>query len=204
MRAGMAFGEKGRILRFDCDDLNGRFLFFKVLADAGDGAACTDTGQEDVDSAVCIFIDFRTRRQAMNFRIDGVRELAGNEGVGNFFGQFVGFVNGTLHARFPRSQDDFSTISGDEVAAFDGHRFRHGEDGTIAFCGGDGSQTDTGIAAGRFDDDRTLLQEPLLFGVFDHGLGDTVFGRTGRVKGVEFNEQIGGNAGGAVVAFRFQ
>ena len=140
----------------------------------------------------------------MNFRVDGVGELAGNEGIGNFFGQFVGFIDGTLHARFPRSQDDFSTISGDEVAAFDGHRFRHGEDGAVAFCCGDSSQADTGIAAGRFDDDRTLLKDTFLFSVFDHGFCDTVFGRAGRVKGVEFYEQIGRNASSAVVAFRFQ
>ena len=39
----MAFGEERRIFRFDSDDLDGRFLFFEVLADAGERAACADT-----------------------------------------------------------------------------------------------------------------------------------------------------------------
>ena len=43
VRACMAFGEERRIFRFDSDDLDGRFLFFEVLADAGERAACADT-----------------------------------------------------------------------------------------------------------------------------------------------------------------
>lgn len=43
MRAGMAFGEERRIFRFDSDDLDRRFLFFEVLADAGKSTACADT-----------------------------------------------------------------------------------------------------------------------------------------------------------------
>ena len=93
----------------------------------------------------------------MDFRIDGVGELAGNEGIGDFFSQFVGFVDGAFHAGLAWCQDDFSAISGDEVAAFDGHGFRHGEDSAVTFGSCDGSQADAGVAAGRFDE----MPEPL-------------------------------------------
>ena len=123
----------------------------------------------------------------MDFRIDRVGELAGNEGIGDFFSQFVGFVDGAFHAGLAWCQDDFSAISGDEVAAFDGHGFRHGEDSAVTFGSCDGSQADAGVAAGRFDDDRAFFEDAFLFSVFNHGFGDTVFGRASRVESVEFD-----------------
>ena len=69
VRAGMAFGQERGISRFDGYDLDGRFLFFEVLAYACEGAACADTGDEDIDLAVCIFIDFRARRFFVSFRV---------------------------------------------------------------------------------------------------------------------------------------
>ena len=140
----------------------------------------------------------------MDFRIDRVGELTGDEGIGDFFGQFVGFVDSAFHAGLARCEDDFSAISGNEVAAFDRHGFRHGEDGAVAFGSSYGSQADTRIATGRFDDDRAFFEDAFLFSVFDHGFGDAVFGGAGRVESVEFDQKVSSYASGVVVTFRFQ
>ena len=140
----------------------------------------------------------------MDFRIGRVGELTGNEGIGDFFGQFVGFVDSAFHAGLARCEDDFSAISGNEVAAFDRHGFRHGDDDAVAASGRQRAQADAGVARGRLDDDRAFFEDAFLFSIFNHGFGDTIFSRTCRVESVEFYQEIGRNASSAIVAFRFQ
>ena len=101
MRAGMASERSGESFGSMAMILTDGFFSLRYWPTPEMVPTGTDTCQEDVDGTVCIFVDFRTRRQAMNFRVDGVGELAGNEGIGNFFGQFVGFIDGTCMPVFP-------------------------------------------------------------------------------------------------------
>src|SRR5262249_11788383 len=55
--AGLFPGEDGGFGRLDGDDLHAGFAFFQVLADAADGAAGADAGDEDVDAAAGVLPD---------------------------------------------------------------------------------------------------------------------------------------------------
>ena len=118
----------------------------------------------------------------MGFRVYRVGKLAGDEGVGDFFCQFVGFIDSSLHPFFAFREDDFTTVGGNEVAPFDGHGFRHGEDSAVAFGGGDSGQADARVAACRFNDNCAGLQETLFLGVVQHRFYDTVLYATCRVE----------------------
>ena len=183
----MTFGKKRGVSRFDSYDFNGWFLGFQILADAGKRAACADTSEENINSAVCIVVDFRACCFFMYQRIDRVGKLAGNKRIRNFFSQFICFVNSAFHACFTRSKNDFSTISRNKIAAFNGHGFRHREDSPVAFCSCNGGQANARIAAGRFNNDRTFFENTFLFCIFNHGFCNTVFGRTGRIECIQFD-----------------
>jgi hypothetical protein len=63
----------GRILRLDRDDMQRRLARLQHLADAGDGAAGADAGNEDVDVAPCV-----------SFQISSAVVLRWISGIGGF------------------------------------------------------------------------------------------------------------------------
>ena len=204
MRTGFALAQQGRIRRFQCDDLYGRFLFLQIFTYTGQGTAGTYAGYEDVHFAVGVFIDFRARGGFVGRRVGRVVELFRNEAAGDGGCQFLGFFHGTGDALCGFRQHHFRTVGGNHVPPFDGHGFRHHHDGPIAFHGSYRSQADARVAAGGFDDGAAGFQGAPFFRIFNHGLGNPVFGRTSRVEAFQFHQQAGCQVLVCSKLFRFQ
>ena len=58
----------------------------------------------------------------------------------------------------------------------------------VAFDGSHQCQTHAGVAAGGLDDGGSGLEEPLLFGLFNHGKGDAIFHTTTGVEALDFGD----------------
>ena len=71
---------------------------------------------------------FRAGGALVNGGVGGVCELGGNERPRSFFGDLMCFRYGSLHAVCARCQHNRGAIGLRELATFDGHGFRHGED----------------------------------------------------------------------------
>ena len=118
----------------------------------------------------------------MNGGVGGVCELGGNERPRSFFGDLMCFRYGSLHAVCARCQHNRGAIGLRELATFDGHGFRHGEDHAVSACGGEGGKRDAGVAAGGLDDGCSWSDQAFFFGIVEHGDGDTVFYRPDGVE----------------------
>ena len=81
VRAGLAAGQDRAVGRLDRDDLEAGLARLQHLADAGDGAAGADAGDEDVDLAVGVVPDFLGRGPAVDRRVGRVLELLRDDGV---------------------------------------------------------------------------------------------------------------------------
>ena len=126
----------------------------------------------------------------VRFRIGRIHELAGYKTVRDFFLKFVGFGNGAFHAFRAVGKDKFRAVCFHQLTAFDGHGFGHNNDDAVASCGGNRGKTDTGVAGGRFDDDRTRFQQSFFFGIVNHRFGDSVFYGTRRIEIFQFGENF--------------
>lgn len=157
---------------------------------AAERSAGAYAGDEEVYFAVEVFPDFRAGRLVVGFGVYGVGELAGDEAVRRLFSQFFSFGDSAGHALAAFSQDEFCAVCFHDLAAFDAHRFRHGDDDAISLGCGYSAQADAGVAAGRFDDHRFRIQDAFCFSVFDHRFSDSVFYAAGRVEVFQFSEQI--------------
>ena len=71
------------------------------------------------------------------------------------------------------SQDEFTTLCR--------HGIRHNNDGTVAFCGSNHSQADTGVTGGWLDDNRIRGELAAFFCIFNHSFADAVLNGTCRV-----------------------
>ena len=126
----------------------------------------------------------------MGIGVGRVYKLAGHKAVGDLLRQLVGLGNGALHALGTVGQHQLGAIGLHQLAALDAHRLGHDDDDAVAAGGGDGRQTDTGVAGGRLDDDGAGLQLAGGLGVVDHGPGDTVLDGTGGVEIFQFSENF--------------
>ena len=191
MGAGRAFGQDRRACRFDGDDLDGGILLLEVRARARHRAAGADARDEDVDRAVGVRPDFGTGRGLMDRRIRRVDELAGQKAVRHLVGEFLRLRDGALHALRAVGQDELRPVGLHEQAALDAHGLGHRDDDLVPARGGHGSEADAGIAGGGFDDRGARADLAARLGIVEHGFGDAVFDRTGRIEILELAEHAG-------------
>ena len=182
VRACHAFGQYRRACRFYCDNFDVRVLALQIFADAGKRAAGADSRNENIHFAFCIVPDLRSGGRNMCLRVGRVGELARNEAARRLRRQFFRLRDRALHAFGTVCQYQFGAVRLEQVAAFYTHCFWHGQDDLISSGRRDGSQSDTGIAAGRFNDDRARFQHAGCFRVVDHPLGDPVLDAACRIE----------------------
>jgi len=198
--SGESLGDDGTGSGFDGDGAEQGISKFQDFTDTCDSSAGADSGDEDVDVSGGVAPDFFGGGAAVNLGIGGVLELARHEAAAAGAGQHLfGPFDGSGHTFDCGGQDDFRAECQYESAAFDGGSFGHGNLQWVAACGADAGQSDTGIAAGCFEDGHTFLQCSGLLGRFDHGEGDSVFDAPERIQvfhfGDDFSWQIGGQSG---------
>ena len=126
----------------------------------------------------------------MGLGVRRVDKLAGDEAVRDLRGQLVGLGDGALHALGAFGQDELGAVGLHELAALDGHGLRHDDDDAVTAGGGDGGQTDAGIAGGGLNDDGAGLELAGGLGVVDHFLCDAVLNGAGGVEVFELGEDL--------------
>src|SRR5690606_1382857 len=97
VRAGLTARQHGRGLRLDSDDLDAGLARLEHLADAGDGTAGADAGDEEVDGALRVVPDLLGRGAAVDFRIGRILELLRHDRVGQRGDQLLGAGNRPFH-----------------------------------------------------------------------------------------------------------
>ena len=131
--------------------LNSGLRSLDVVGHAGDGAASSHAGDENVDLAVGVVPDLGPSGGQVNGRVGGVVELLQNEAVRRLGQNLVGLGDGALHAVRSGGQHDLRAIGQQRHPALQAHGLRHGEDNFVALDCGHKRQRDAGVAAGRFD-----------------------------------------------------
>ena len=124
-------------------------------------------------------------------RIGRIGKLTGNKAAFGLRGKLLCLGNRALHALGAFGQNQLRTVCLKQVAAFDAHCLRHGENDLVASGRSDGCQANAGIAAGRLDNDRSGLQKTLCFRVVNHCLGDSVLDAAGGIEIFELCKDLG-------------
>ena len=202
--AGNTLAQHRRGGRLNSHDLDVGVLALEVVADTGHGAAGADTGNEDIDLTVGVLPDLGAGGCLVGGGVGRIDELAGHKGVGDLLSQLVSLGDGTLHALGAVGQDQLSAIGLHQLAALHAHGLGHDDDDAVALGSCHGSQAEAGIAGGGLDDDRAGLEDALGLGVIDHGLGDTVLDRAGRVEVLQLSQDLGLQALGSLDMSEFQ
>ena len=121
----------------------------------------------------------------MNIGICGIDKLTENDSV-FLSGNLLGFGNRALHTGRPFGQNDFRSVSGDEITSFDGHRFRHNYHHSVTFCDARGGNSYTRISRSRLDYHRIFYEFSVLFGFIYHSESDSVLNAARRIEIFEF------------------
>ena len=158
VRTSRALGKHRRRFRFNCDNLHIRILGLEVFTDTRDRSTSTYACDENVNLAIRVFPNFRTRRCLVGGRVCRVHELTRDKAVRNFLREFCCASDCTLHALSTFGENDFCTVGLDELATFNTHGFRHHDDDAVAASGGDRSKTDTSVTRSRFYNHGTRLK----------------------------------------------
>jgi hypothetical protein len=169
-------------------------LRLQHLADAGDGAAGADAGDEDVDRAIGVVPDLLRRGLAVDRRVGRVLELLRDDRAGDLVLEFLGSGDSATHAAGAGRQHQFGAEQREHLAALERHRLRHHQDQAIAARSGDEGERDAGIARGRLDQRAAGLQRAGGFQRVDHGDADAVLDAGDRVEEFELGQDRGVDA----------
>ena len=182
VRARHAGGEHGGGRRLDGDNLHLRLFRLQVLAHAGDRAAGAHARHEDVHLAVGVVVDLRAGRLPVCLRVGGIDKLAGHEAVRNLRRKLLRLGDGALHALRALGKHQLRAVGLHQLAALDGHGLRHHDDDAVAPGRGHCRQADARVAAGRLNDHGAGPELAAGLRLVDHGLGDAVLDRAGRIE----------------------
>ena len=190
MGTGHALAQHGGAGRLHGHHLHVGVLLFQVFANAGHGAAGAHTGNENIHLAIGILPDFRAGGCLVNGGIGGVYKLAGDEATRDFLCQFIGLGNGTLHALGTLGEHQLCAVGLHNLAALHTHGLGHHNDDAVAAGGCHGGKANAGIAGGWLNNHSTGLQQPLLLGIINHGLGNAILYAAGRVEIFQLSQNL--------------
>ena len=191
MGASGALRKHGRARRLNGDNLHVGVLGFQICANASHRAARAHARNEDIDLALGIVPNFRTRGFDMGLGICGIGELARDEAVRNLGGEFFRLRDSALHAFGAIGKHQFGTVSLHEQATLDRHGLGHRDDESIAASRSNRSQADTRIATRGLDNHGIFVQLARSFGIVKHRLRDTIFHGTSGIEVLELYEHLG-------------
>ena len=128
----------------------------------------------------------------MDLRVRLVIELARHEiSIGVFVHQGLCFCNRPCHTFGRGCQNQFRTERTKQHFAFFTHAFRHRDCQLVAARRAHHCQTDTRIAAGRFNNYGILTDFARFFGGFNHRFGDAVFHAAAGIEKFQFDGDFG-------------
>ena len=122
--------------------------------------------------------------------IGRIGELRRNEAVRNLLCQLVSLFDGSFHALCAFGQHQLCAKCLHQVAAFDGHRLRHGNNQTVASRRCDSSQTNASVSGGRFDQHAfSRGDESLCLSFVQHCLCNTILDAAGRIEKLRLSQK---------------
>jgi hypothetical protein len=157
VRAGLAAVEDRGLLGLDGDDLHAGLALLEHLADAGDGAAGADAGDDDVDRAVGVAPDLLGRGLSVDLGVGGVGELRAMTAPSGSATISSALATAPFMPLAP-SVSTSSAPSPQQGAALLAHRLGHGQDEAVAAGRAHEGQGDAGVARGGLDDGAAGLQ----------------------------------------------
>src|SRR5665647_452653 len=184
VRAGSTAVKDCGLLWLNANDLDHGVAGLEDLADAGDGATCADSGDEDVDRAVGVLPDLFCGGLAVDPWIGLIRELTGKDGP-TLGGDLLGPGYGALHPLGPWGEDELGAICPQQRLALLAHRLGHGEHDVVSTGGTHHRERDTGVATGRLHDGPARLELAGPLGSVNDRHPDAVLHGAGRVVELE-------------------
>jgi hypothetical protein len=97
-----------------------------------------------------------------------IRKLLEDEAIWNPRGDFIGLGHGALHALRPLGEHKARPENLENFAALHGHRIGHREDELETLRRSDERKRDSGVPAGRLDEDSLRVNFPAFQSVVDH------------------------------------
>ena len=168
-------------------DLHVWVVLAKSLTRAHQGAASTQTGYEHVHVRQVTHY-LRPRGLVVRHRVGFAGVLVRHEPRGVFKGDLLCHEYRLVCPLVGVGVDDFSAVRLEDPHPFRSHARRHDHFDVVAFDATDHRQSDPGVSTGRLEDRGARLEPALGLGVLDHGTGDAVFDRAGRVMTFELGE----------------
>ncbi len=203
MRSCSSLRKHRRRLRFNRHYLHIRILLLEITPHTRDCSACADARRKYVNLTARLLPDLRACREIVLLGVCRIDELSEDHCSGYRLPELLGFCDRALHSLRAFSQLQFCAVCLQKLASLNAHRLGQGEDGLVSPCGRDCRQPYTGIAAGRFDDCRSFLQDTLLLRVTDHAPCYSVLDRTRRIQILKLHKQFSaGNSGSRAVPGR--
>ena len=182
MRTGNALRKYRRTCRLYSNNLHIGILGFQISAYTRKSTAGTYAGNKDINLAFGILPDFRTGRCSVGGRVSRIGKLAGDKAVRSAFCQLLSFGNRTFHTLSTVSQYQLCAISLQQIAAFNAHGFRHSQNNFVTAGSSYGCQTDTGVAAGGFNNSSPRLKNTLSLCIINHCFGNSIFDAAGGIE----------------------
>ena len=164
------------------NNLHARLLLLEELSCTRNSATFTDTSNKDVNLSFCITPYLRACCSIVICWICRVFKLLQYDAARYRVTQCFCLADSSRHTILTWCQAHLCTISLYEVTTFHTHRLRHCEDEVITLYGTYQCQSDTCVAAGWLDDGSSWFEDALLFCIFYHSEGDSVFHATCRVE----------------------
>ena len=146
MRTGNTLGQQGGACRLHRYDPDVGIFLFQISAGAGNRTAGAYAGNEDVYLPIGVCPDLRACGGFMGGSVGRIVKLSGDKASGQLGSQFVGFINGTLHALGTFCQHQLSAVGSHQKPPFHTHRVGHDNDDLIAPAGCHRGETDTGVS----------------------------------------------------------
>ena len=127
----------------------------------------------------------------MHFGIGGISKLVGNERVGELVDNLVGAIDRAGHSLGGIREDELGAERAKNRAAFRAHRLGHGQYALVALDRSHEGQCDSGVAAGRLDDNGLAGSDRALpLGVLDHGEANSILHAVGRIVALELSHDL--------------
>ncbi len=148
-----------------------------------------------MDWAICLGKDFQACLGTVDRRVGRILKLLGNKDTGVFPGHAQGglqaFFNAGADIPGVMDKDYLGAILVDELAALFAHGIWHNNFGLVAADSPYQRQANALVAAGGFDDNRVLADEPLLFRRLDHIVSCARLDGAAYIEAFKFYEYLG-------------
>src|SRR6202162_6094939 len=188
-------GKDRAVRRLHGHGLERRLLRLYVFGNASDGSAGAYARDQKIDTPVGVIPNLGPRGLKVNLRIRRIVKLLQHVGVWSRGKQFLGFQNCSLHSPRTRRQNDFRAKSKQQHAPLQAHRLGHGEDKLVSLHGCYKGESDSGVAAGRLDQNGFPgLNPPGTLGIGNHAHADAVFYTCHGILALQFRRDLGNRA----------